>query len=78
MSDDPQVAATGMMADLEHDLTGPQRVVGPLVRMSRTPTSATRAAPPLGAHSRKVLVESGFTPAEVDALAASGVIPADA
>lgn len=78
MSDDPQVAATGMMADLEHDLTGPQRVVGPLVRMSQTPTAATRAAPLLGGDSREVLVESGFTPAEVDALAASGVIPADA
>ncbi len=78
MADDPQVEATGMMANLEHDLTGPQRVVGPLVRMSHTPTSPTRAAPPLGAHSREVLLEAGFTSAEVDALAAASIIPANA
>lgn len=78
MSDDPQVVAAGMMASLEHDLTGPQRVVGPLVRMSVSPTAVRRAAPPLGSHSREVLVEAGFTAAEIDALAAATVIPADA
>ncbi|HML98250.1 MAG TPA: CoA transferase [Tepidiformaceae bacterium] len=75
MASDPQVVATGMMVDLEHDITGPQQVVGPLVRMSASPTAARRAAPPLGAHSREVLLEAGLTPLEVDALAAARVIP---
>lgn len=75
MSGDPQVIAAGMMVELDHDITGPQQVVGPLVRMSASPTSARRAAPPLGAHSREVLLEAGLTPGEVDALAAARVIP---
>ncbi|MBI5949587.1 MAG: CoA transferase [Chloroflexi bacterium] len=74
MADDVQVEAAGMMADLVHAVTGPQRVVGPLVRMSATPTEAVRAAPPLGHHSREVLAECGFSDAEIAALALAGVV----
>jgi crotonobetainyl-CoA:carnitine CoA-transferase CaiB-like acyl-CoA transferase len=74
MADDPQVAAMGMMVDLEHAITGPQRVVGPLVRMSASPTAAVRPAPPLGAHTREVLAEAGLTPEEIDRLVAGGVV----
>lgn len=74
MSDDPQVAAAGMMAELEHDLTGPQRVVGPVVRMSGTPTEARRPSPPLAGHTREVLREGGIPEGEIDALLAAGVI----
>jgi crotonobetainyl-CoA:carnitine CoA-transferase CaiB-like acyl-CoA transferase len=74
MADDPQVEAAGMMAELVHEVTGPQRVVGPIVRMSGSAAAAVRAAPVLGAHSREVLLEAGFAPGEVEALAAAGVI----
>jgi formyl-CoA transferase len=74
MADDPHVAATGVMVDLEHPVTGPQRVVGPVVRMSATPTAAVLPAPPLGAHTREVLAEAGYTSTELDALVAGGVI----
>lgn len=74
MSDDPQVEAMGIMVDLEHEATGPQRVVGPLVRMSGTPTAAAGPAPVLGRHSRQVLREAGVPEAEIDTLAAHGVI----
>ena len=74
MSDDPQVTAAGMMAELEHDLTGPQRVVGPVVRMSGTPTAARRPSPPLAGHTREVLREGGIPEGEIDALLAAGVI----
>lgn len=74
MSDDPQVEAMGMMADLVHELTGPQRVVGPLVRMSASPTRAQRAAPVLGWDSAEVLEGLGIPAEEVAALQASGVI----
>jgi formyl-CoA transferase len=74
MADDPHVAASGIMVDLEHPVTGPQRVVGPIVRMSGTPTAATRPAPALGAHTREVLEQAGYSIAEIDALAASGAI----
>jgi formyl-CoA transferase len=74
MADDPHVAATGIMVELEHPVTGRQRVVGPMVRMSGTPTEATRPAPPLAAHTREVLAEAGFSGAEIEALAAAGVV----
>lgn len=76
MADDPHVRAAGIMVDLEHPVTGPQRVVGPIVRMSRTPTVASRPAPPLGAHSREVLLEGGFSADEVAALIEAGVVAA--
>jgi formyl-CoA transferase len=74
MSDDPHVVASGMMADLEHEITGPQRVVGPIVRMSVTPTVASRAAPVLAGHTREVLLESGLGADEIDGLVALGVV----
>src|SRR5207248_5970464 len=45
LADDAQVQADGMMTALEHTVTGPQRVVSPLVTMSKTPPNAHRSAP---------------------------------
>ena len=78
MADDPQVVATGMMADLVHPVTGPQRVVGPLVRMSRTPSAATRSAPPLGHHTREILGEAGLATSEIDSLVEAGIVSNEA
>jgi crotonobetainyl-CoA:carnitine CoA-transferase CaiB-like acyl-CoA transferase len=74
MSDDPQVEAMGMITDLEHPVTGPQRVVGPIVRMSATPTAAVLPAPPLGWHSREVLTEAGFDAGEITRLIEGRII----
>jgi len=74
MADDPQVEAMEMMTDLVHPVTGPQRVVGPIVRMSLTPTAAVLSAPPLGGHSREVLAESGLSDAEIAELISEGVV----
>lgn len=74
MSDDPHVLATGMMLDLEHPVTGPQRVVGPTLRMTKTKTGAQRSAPPLSYHSREVLRESGLTDAEIDELVVANAV----
>ena len=74
MSDDPQVEAEGIMAELEHEVTGPQRVVGPIVELSATPAAARRAAPTAGRHTRELLREFGLPGAEIDALAAAGVV----
>ena len=74
LADDPQVIAAGMMTPMEHPMTGPQQVVSPLVRMSVTPTEAVRPSPPLGSHTREVLLECGLSEAEVAALVAAGVV----
>ena len=74
MADDPQVTAMGMMTELTHALTGPQRVVSPIVQMSATPTAVRRPSPPLGADTAAVLRECGFDEAEIKRLAESGVV----
>lgn len=74
MSDDPQVEAMGMMTELVHPVTGPQRVVGPVLRMSVTPPNAHRHAPVFGADSVEVLIEAGVSADEVEALRRDGVI----
>ncbi len=74
MSDDEQVLAMGMMTPLVHPVTGPQRVVSPLARMSVTPVVARRPAPALGEHSCEVLAECGLSEAEVAALLSAGVV----
>jgi len=74
LSDDEQVLAMEMMTPLVHPVTGPQRVVSPLARMSVTPAVASRPAPALGEHSCEVLAECGLTEAEVAALLSAGVV----
>lgn len=74
MAEDVQVVAERVMWDVEHTVTGPQRVVGPAVLMSKTPTGVQRAAPALGEHSAEVLVEAGFGAPEIAALCEAGVV----
>ncbi len=73
---DPQVRAEGIFADLEHDKTGPQSFVGPVLEMSKTPTAARMAAPPLARDTRAVLGEGGYSPAEIEDLVARSVVDA--
>ena len=75
LADDPQVEAAGIMADLDHPLTGPQRVVGPIVELSDTPTAVRRPAPVLGADTEAVLREAGCSDADLAAYRAAGAIP---
>ncbi len=72
MADDPQVQAMGYMIDIEHELTGPERMVGPIVQMSKTPTGSTMPSPPLGRHTDEILQEHGYSDDEIAALRASG------
>jgi formyl-CoA transferase len=44
------------------------------IKMSRTPARAPAAPRPFGVDGRTVLAEAGFTPAEIDSLAAEGVL----
>ena len=74
MSDDPQANADGMFLDLEHTVTGPQKVVGPVVTMSATPTGSALPAPALGEHTTAILRELGIGDEEIRRLRASGVV----
>lgn len=74
MADQPQVLADGMIWELEHSVTGPQRVAGPILKMSKTPPSAVRAAPALGEHTAELLQEMGLAVEEISALHLDGVL----
>ena len=74
MSEDEHVQAEGMIWDIEHEITGPQRVVGPIVEMEGTPTRVPHAAPPLGRHTHEILEELGLAEEERAELLAAGVI----
>ena len=74
MSDDPQVEAMGFMRDLEHPLFGPQRLAGPVVSMSETPTDIRGVSPGLGTDTESVMLEVGMSEGDIEELRQDGVI----
>jgi crotonobetainyl-CoA:carnitine CoA-transferase CaiB-like acyl-CoA transferase len=70
----PQTLARGMVVDLVHREAGATRALGCPIHFSETPTRITRPAPLLGEHTREVLAAHGYSDAEIDALAADGVV----
>lgn len=74
LSEDPHVQALGALVDFEHPVTGPQTVVGPMTRMSLTPTRASRPSPALGEHTDETLRKGGLSAEEIAALHSAGVV----
>ncbi|GAC1307960.1 MAG: CoA transferase [Vulcanimicrobiaceae bacterium] len=78
---DPHLAATQFVRDIDHPSEGRTRSLGVPVRNSAHAPADPRPAPRLGEHSRDILAEAGYTPAEIARLAAGGITviaPADA
>jgi crotonobetainyl-CoA:carnitine CoA-transferase CaiB-like acyl-CoA transferase len=70
----PAVRATGMIVEQEHPRAGRFTTMAPAVKLEKTPGTIRTGAPALGEHSREILGEAGLAPAELDALAAQGII----
>ncbi len=70
----PQTLARAMVVDLTHPEAGETRALGCPLHFSATPTRIDRPAPRLGEHTREVLREYGYADADIDALAAEGVV----
>jgi crotonobetainyl-CoA:carnitine CoA-transferase CaiB-like acyl-CoA transferase len=72
--DDPHLLAVGLIRDTLHPTEGRLHTVGNPVAWSGTPLDADALpAPQLGQHSVEVLVEAGYSAAEIARLIADGV-----
>ncbi len=71
---DPQVRHLELVADVEQPGLGTVRMLGFPFRTSAGPVKVHRPAPRLGEHTGEVLQELGLAPAEIERLAAVGVI----
>ena len=68
------VRARGMVVGVDQPGAGEVRLVGPPVKLSRTPARPAAGAPALGADTDAVLAEAGFGADEIAALKASGAV----
>ena len=71
----PQARARGVIAEVDHPVAGPVKVVAPFFKMSETPGGVRSPAPLLGQHTDEVLREElGLTAGEIDRLRGAGVV----
>jgi formyl-CoA transferase len=70
---DPHLHAREMIVEVEHPVRGRYITAGNPIKLSASPTTIS-AAPLLGQHRQEILTELGYTPAQIDALAAEGSI----
>lgn len=66
----PQTIAREMVPEVEHPIAGKVQTIGLPVKFSRTPGKVAAPAPLHGQHSREVLVELGYSEAEIEGLIA--------
>jgi len=71
---DPQVVAREMLVSLPHPELGTYRTTGLPVKLSATPGAIAQRPPLHGEHTRALLREAGYADAEIEALAAHGVV----
>jgi len=71
---DPHVLDRALLADYPDDEMGTFPMHAVPVRMSDTPGSIRTPAPRLGAHTREILGELGFSEAEIEAAVSSGAV----
>jgi crotonobetainyl-CoA:carnitine CoA-transferase CaiB-like acyl-CoA transferase len=69
---DPHLVQSGFWQEHDHPTEGRIRSSSPPMNFGKTPASIRSLAPRLGQHSEEVLLEAGFSQAEVDAMIASG------
>jgi crotonobetainyl-CoA:carnitine CoA-transferase CaiB-like acyl-CoA transferase len=69
-----QFAANGYIVEIEHPNLGRMRVPGPAIHMSGTPSAVQGGGPELGQHTEEILLESGYSWPEIEALKDAGAI----
>jgi crotonobetainyl-CoA:carnitine CoA-transferase CaiB-like acyl-CoA transferase len=71
---DRHITARQMVMNVEHPVLGAMKALGSPLKLSETPTDARRRAPMLGEHTDAVLLESGFSAADIAALGQAGAL----
>jgi formyl-CoA transferase len=71
---DPQVQHLGLAVDVPKPDGGDLKLVGPAIRLSRTPARLKRAIGPAGEHNDEVLRALGYSESEIAGLRAANVI----
>lgn len=74
LSEDPQVVANELMVELEHEVSGPQKAVGPILRFSRSGAPPAKASPPLARDTEHYLRQAGYTTNEIETLRREGIV----
>ena len=74
MHADPQALAREMIVETTHPTAGKVKAIGLPIKFSETPGGVRKAAPELGEHTREVLIEHGFSDAEIEQMAAEEAI----
>ena len=72
MLSNPQVVANGIVVETDHAGAGRIRQARPAARFSETPAGIRWGGAALGAHTAEVLVELGYTDADIAAWAPGG------
>ena len=71
---DEHFLARGGVVELEHSTAGTVKSLGNPIRLSRSPVSYRLPPPTLGQHTDAILGQLGYSPEEIVALRADGVI----
>jgi len=70
----PQIIASGTLIEIDHPISGRLRQARPPARFEHTPAGVRFGAPRLGEHTDEILLEIGYTSAQIEVLRAAGVI----
>ncbi|MDH5206300.1 MAG: formyl-CoA transferase [Hylemonella sp.] len=73
IAEDQSLRETGTVVEVDHPVRGKYLSVGNPIKLSDSPTDVTRS-PLLGEHTEEVLLQMGYTQAQLDELRASKVI----
>jgi crotonobetainyl-CoA:carnitine CoA-transferase CaiB-like acyl-CoA transferase len=74
IGDDEQALANGYIVDQVHSRFGEEKVVGLHIQLSETPGAVGAPAPELGGGTAGALQAAGYSAAQIEELAATGVI----
>ena len=74
VAEQPHLKAVELFQEVDHPTEGKIRQARPPARFSASPAGVHRPAPVLGEHTREVLREAGYAPAEIDSLIANKAV----